>query len=73
MAAVTAESNLWVFCAFRGAGIEDSKYGAVLAQTEADARLGIIEALGWIPMKLHVQRLKRKMIVDAYEQLEVQQ
>ena len=70
---MTAETNLWVFCAFRGAGIEDSKYGAVLAQTEADARLGIIEGLGWIPAKLHVQRLKRKMVVDAYKQLEVQQ
>ena len=67
---MTDESNLWVFCAFRIAGIEDAKFGAVLARTEADARLGIIEALGWIPFKLHVTRLKRRVIVAAYDQLE---
>jgi hypothetical protein len=70
VAAVTDESNLWVFCVFRIAGIEDAKFGAVLARTEADARLGIIEGLGWIPYKLHVTRLKRKLVVTAYEQLE---
>ena len=70
VAAVTDESNLWVFCAFRISGIEDAKFGAVLARTEADARLGIIEALGWIPVKMHVARIRRDMIEIAYKQLE---